>query len=1259
MLALALPLTATAQATTIAVSSGADQTGDPGATLAPFVVFVTDAADTPVSGTTVTFAITGGGGTLSSGVATADVTADANGQASATLTLGSTAGTNTVTATVSGLTGSPVTFVADGVDIVPDAGLRGAIETALGKEAGDPIASAEIGTLTQLIAESAGISNLAGLQFATNLTVLNLQENSISDLVPLVNLASLTELNLEDNSISDLSPLANLTNLTVLNLEDNSISDLSPLANLTSLRQLYLYYNSISDLSHLANLTSLRQLYLYNNSISDLSPLANLTSLTWLFVGGNSISDLSVLANLTKLGSLSLQDNSISDLSPLANLTNLRFLSLRSNSISDLSHLGNLTSLTWLILEDNSISDVSPLANLANLTSLNLKYNSISDVSPLTNLTSLRSLSLRDNSISDISALSGLTSLTSLILQDNSISDISALSGLTNLTLLYLRGNSIWDLSPLANLTSLRSLGLEYNSISDLSPLANLTSLTSLFLGGNSISDLSPLANLTSLTRLFLYRNSISDLSSLANLTSLIELYLYQNSISDVSPLANLTNLTWLYLWDNSISDVSPLTNLTSLTRLYLTGNSISDVSPLANLASLTWLILEDNSISDLPSLANLTNLTRLSLGGNSISDLVPLAGLISLTSLSLEDNSISDLSPLANLTNLTRLLLTGNSISDVSSLAGLTSLRSLGLEDNSISDLSPLANLTSLRSLGLEDNSISDLSPLANLTSLTWLSLGHNSISDLSPLVANTGLDSGDQVHVTGNPLSYASINTYIPALQARGVELTFDNCIVQAVVKISGDDPQQQGVANTALGAPFVVEVQDGNGVTFEGVPVAFAVTVGGGSLSIEDATTDAQGRAESVLTLGPDVGTNTVEVSVTGIADTVSFTASAVSPPFGEQFGGGEEIPSVPKGTWTPDRLSRAEYTHAGEETTIRFRHGGRMEEHGVTYTCMSSEGCRIEGTSVSMGAVRVSERAADEELMSAGVAQLVDDQTEFQDAIYNGYELKESTVTLRSEAGESTRVSFLDPDGDLVFVDFSSDDPATEVVITLEGFSGTLEESPYDQPEMSYAQGLATVTMINATEHTWLRVVSLGNHIHRVDLALIEEDTFAGAVDGIADIKAVVIEGEASIGVIDAANANFVGSSGEVGIDAAETMVKRALSIGDIMPSAGTTPVLRISGASLDPANVGVDEKVVDELWITGGDLREATGALQIDTGGVAYGFFIVAVGGERSIRNSELRPDLGDGVLEAVTDTFVAEPNDYFVTDGQKTKLMSE
>lgn len=47
---------------------------------------------------------------------------------------------------------------------------------------------------------------------------------------------------------------------------------------------------------------------------------------------------------------------------------------------------------------------------------------------------------------------------------------------------------------------------------------------------------------------------------------------------------------------------------------------------------------------------------------------------------------------------------------------------------------------------------------------------LGRNRIVDLKPLVDNVGVSQGDIVDVSGNPLSDASKNEHIPALEARG---------------------------------------------------------------------------------------------------------------------------------------------------------------------------------------------------------------------------------------------------------------------------------------------------------------------------------------------------------------------------------------------------------------------------------------------------------------------------------------------------------
>ena len=100
--------------------SGDNQSGRPGAELAnPFVVEVVDENGDPVSGTTVAFAVTAGGGSVSP----TSATTNASGRAQTTLTLGDAIGDNTVTARVTGI--PAVTFRAGaGATVVLDAARR-------------------------------------------------------------------------------------------------------------------------------------------------------------------------------------------------------------------------------------------------------------------------------------------------------------------------------------------------------------------------------------------------------------------------------------------------------------------------------------------------------------------------------------------------------------------------------------------------------------------------------------------------------------------------------------------------------------------------------------------------------------------------------------------------------------------------------------------------------------------------------------------------------------------------------------------------------------------------------------------------------------------------------------------------------------------------------------------------------------------------------------------------------------------------------
>ena len=122
--------------------------------------------------------------------------------------------------------------------------------------------------------------------------------------IPLASLAKLAaELELSDQQITDITGLEHATQLEELDLSYNQISDISPLAHLLELTDLILRRNQISDISPLAELPTLRWLSLSSNQISDVTPLttfASVDSLRYLFLRGNPITDTSSVRKLKR-----------------------------------------------------------------------------------------------------------------------------------------------------------------------------------------------------------------------------------------------------------------------------------------------------------------------------------------------------------------------------------------------------------------------------------------------------------------------------------------------------------------------------------------------------------------------------------------------------------------------------------------------------------------------------------------------------------------------------------------------------------------------------------------------------------------------------------------------------------------------------------------------------------------------------------------------------------------------------------------------
>ena len=603
-----------------------------------------------------------------------------------------------------------ISLQAETVDI-PDTYLRAALETALGKTAGDSITEDDMATLTRLQVHDSNIIDLTGLEAATNLTYLNLWNNNITGLSPLSGLTKLIDLRLDKNRITDISPIKGLTKLTDLRLHDNRIKNISPIRKLTKLTALALSINNITDISPIRKLTKLTDLALSNNPITDISPISGLTKLT----------------------ALHMEDNSITNISPIRGLTNL----------------------TYLHLEDNSITDTSPLAGLTNLTYLGLDNNPITDISPL-----LSNTGLGNGDTVDVS--------------DN---PLSADSIVIYIPVLQNRGVTVHmkHLRPVVNIRD-----------------SNLRTAIERTLGktaGDSITK----ANMAALTSLRAQRSNISDLTGLETAYNLTSLNLMDNSITGLSPISGLTGLTTLILMENSITDISPIAKLTNLGQLSLADNKISDISPLVSNTGLGNGDTVDVSENPLNPKSTNTHIPALKSRGVTVTAdnlyaYIPESNLRFAVEGALNKTGIDRTITKAEMRTLTRLEVT-NFLSDLTGLEAATNLTFLNLSANSITNISPITALTRLTELNLSGNSITDISPLSGLTNLTNLQLNKNRITDISPLVSNTGLGNEDKVDVSDNPLSAASINTHIPALQAKGVTIRMNNFQLQAPTAPSVD--------------------------------------------------------------------------------------------------------------------------------------------------------------------------------------------------------------------------------------------------------------------------------------------------------------------------------------------------------------------------------------------------------------------------------------------------------------------------------------
>ncbi len=120
------------------------------------------------------------------------------------------------------------------------------------------------------------------------------------------------------------------------------------------------------------------------------------------------------------------------------------------------------------------------------------------------------------------------------------------------------------------------------------------------------------------------------------------------------------------------------------------------------------------------------------------------------------------------------------------------------------------------------------------------------------------------------------------VAELLSGGADTAIVNVLPRAGSLTVASGSGQSAPALTALAQPVQIVAMATDNLAMGGVPVAFTVAAGGGSVSVPNAVTDPAGASSFNWTLGPVAGTQTVRVSSAGIPDLfVNATATSAGP------------------------------------------------------------------------------------------------------------------------------------------------------------------------------------------------------------------------------------------------------------------------------------------------------------------------------------------------------------------------------------------
>lgn len=333
---------------------------------------------------------------------------------------------------------------------------------------------------------------------------------------------NISELDLVNKNITDVTGLQYATNARWIDLSGNKISDVTPMLDILTSDDciVYLANNLIDSLEGIENI-KFENVDLSNNYL-DFSDGSENLQLIEEYATNYANEDyeenkdeiegiskeryieyqkLSIVNSykMQRYGSVSEREDVLEFEDALYN--KLIELGFDTNSDGNITK-GELNDYSFngeyhyqVDLSNIGITNIENLKYLSGINEINLSGNNIVDISPLKESKNLNSINLSNNSLESIEGVKDYFNVTTLKLANNKIKDITPLKYLRTAKALFVGGGlGYYGGSGMYPTRSL-NIDLSNNQIEDISVLNELISLYEANLSGNKIKDISALSN--------------------------------------------------------------------------------------------------------------------------------------------------------------------------------------------------------------------------------------------------------------------------------------------------------------------------------------------------------------------------------------------------------------------------------------------------------------------------------------------------------------------------------------------------------------------------------------------------------------------------------------------------------------------------------------------------------------------------------------------------------------------------------------------